>query len=104
TRACYSRLTRLPARMELPVHLLEAVAIDVRVVLGSLDRGVAEEFLHGTEVGAAGQEMRGEAVPQRVWAHGRGQLGAAAVLLHQRPQEDARQRPAGLTDEQVASG
>ena len=59
------RLTRrplLPSRIvscllargvELPVDRLEAVAIDVGVVLRRLDRGVAEQFLHGAQVRAA---------------------------------------------------
>ena len=59
--------------MKLLVDRLEAVAIDVGVVLRRADVGVAEQFLHRAQVGAAGEQVRGEAVPQRV----RADLGVA---------------------------
>ena len=87
-------LSRFAAGMELLVDRLEAVAVDVGVVLGRLNRGVAEEFLNGSQVGTAGEDVRREAVAQRVRARLAGQSRSLAVFLHESPQEDARQRPA----------
>ena len=61
------------ARMKLPVDRPQAVAVDVGVLLRRADAGVAEQFLHRAQVGAAGEQVRGEAVPQRV----RADLGVA---------------------------
>ena len=60
--------------MKLPVHPLEPRLIDVRVDLRRGDAGVAEQLLHLPQVGAAGQQVRGKAVPQRV----RADVGAGA--------------------------
>ena len=68
--------------MELRVDGAEAAAVHVRVVLRRLDGGVAEQFLDRPQVGAAGQDVRREAVPQRVRADRRGQPGAGAQAYH----------------------
>ncbi len=44
------------------MNRLQSLAIDVRIVLGRLDGGVAEQFLDGAEIGSAGEQMSGEAV------------------------------------------
>ncbi len=62
-RLTASRRRRLTARMELLVDRLEPVAIHVRVMLRCLNAGVAEQFLHGTQVGAAGEQVRRETMP-----------------------------------------
>src|SRR5205807_1350533 len=59
------------ARVELAVDGLEAVAVHVGVVLRGADAGVAEQLLHRAQVGPAGEQVRGEAVPQRVRADAR---------------------------------
>ena len=56
---------------------LQAVAVHVCVQLGRVNAGVAQKFLHGAQVGAAGQEMRGKAMPQGVWAD----LGVEAGIV-----------------------
>ena len=89
------------ARVELLVDRLEAVAIHVRVVLRGLNRGVAEEFLNGSQVGTAGEYVRRETVPQRVRARLAGETRPLAVFLDESPQEDSRQRSAGLAHEDV---
>src|SRR4029450_12083165 len=48
------------ARVEVEVELLEAVAVDVRVDLRRGDVGVAEQRLHGAQVRAVLQKVRGE--------------------------------------------
>ena len=42
---------------------LEAVPVDVRVVLSRADVGMTEQFLDRSQVRAACQKMRGEAMP-----------------------------------------
>jgi hypothetical protein len=52
--------------MILPVNLLESRFIDVRIHLRRGHVNVSEEFLDDAEVGAAGKQVRGEAVAKRV--------------------------------------
>ena len=52
----------LSPRVELLVHGVEAALVDVGVDLGGGDVGVAEEFLDDAEVGAAAEQVGGEAV------------------------------------------
>src|SRR5439155_18735943 len=94
----------LRPRMELGVDRFQATAIDVRVVLRGLNRGVAEEFLHGSQVRAAAEQVRGEAVPQRVRADADLEPGPTAILLHQLPEHDSRDRPPGTTEEDSVGG
>ena len=61
--------------MELAVDRLEPRRIDVRVDLRGGDARMAEHLLHLPQVGAAGQQVRGKAVPQRVRTHIRVDLG-----------------------------
>src|SRR5437016_13959777 len=49
-----------------PVHLAQPAGCDVRIDLRRADVGVSEERLHDAEVGAAGEEVRRERVPERV--------------------------------------
>ena len=54
--------------MEPAVDLPEPAQLDAGVDLGRGDRGVAEHLLDDAEVGAAGEQVGGEAVPERVRA------------------------------------
>ena len=45
---------------------LEAGGVHVGVDLRAGDIGVAQHFLHASQVGAVGEQLRREAVPQRV--------------------------------------
>ena len=45
---------------------VKIVALDVSVDLGGGEIGVPEQFLHGAQVGAAGKQVGGERVAQRV--------------------------------------
>jgi len=54
--------------MVLSVNCLEAVSVHMRVMLGRSNVGMTEQFLDGSQIGAARQEMRGETVSQRVGA------------------------------------
>lgn len=48
------------------MYRLQVILFHVRVDLGRSDAGVPEQFLDGPQVGAAGQEVGSEGVPQRV--------------------------------------
>ena len=50
------------------VNLAEPAQLDAGIDLGRGDRGVAEHFLDDAQIGAAGEEVGGEAVPERVRA------------------------------------
>ena len=58
----------LGARVRLPIDFFEAFDAGVRVNLRGTDARMAEEFLYGAQIRAAVNQMRGEAVPQRVRA------------------------------------
>src|SRR5436190_943556 len=62
-----SRLKRSSCpRVRLLIHLLEPLDARVGVDLGRGDRRVAEQVLHGAEIGARIEQMRSEGVAQRV--------------------------------------
>ena len=58
------------------VHVAQGVSGDQGINLGGGDRGVAEQFLNDAYVGAPGQQMRGEGVPQGVRRDRHGQSGS----------------------------
>ena len=53
--------------MELPVHITQSLAADVRVNLRRADAGVAKQFLDHAQIGAVLEQVRGEAVTEHVW-------------------------------------
>src|SRR5262249_27261566 len=55
--------------VKLLMNPFESRWIDMRVDLRGADAGVAEHFLNLSEVGAPGDQVRGEAVTQCVGAH-----------------------------------
>src|SRR4051794_8071884 len=63
------------------VDLLEAFAREVGVHLGGRDVGVAEHLLDGAQVAAAGKQVGGEAVAQRVRTHLAREASVAGVAL-----------------------
>src|SRR6476619_3921284 len=75
--------TKLPrgAGMGLEVDVLEALGRQVGVDLCRGDVGVAEHLLHRPQVTAAGEQVGGEGVAQRVRAHLAVQAGLARVAL-----------------------
>ena len=64
------------------------------------DAGVSEHLLHLPQVGAAGQQVRGEAVPQRVRADRGGDAGRGCVFLDQFPDRLPPQPAAAPREEQ----
>ena len=85
--------------MKLLVHRLQPRRIDVGVDLRGGDAGVAEHFLHLPQIGAAGQHVRGETVPQRVRTDLRRHAHALCVSFQQFPDPLAPQSPAAITQQ-----
>ena len=67
--------------MKLAVNFLQAGLVHVRINLRRGDAGVAEHLLNLPQVGAAGEQMRRKAMPDRVWAGIRRRPGAGRVAL-----------------------
>ena len=63
---------------------------------------MAEHLLHGTEIGSALEQVRGEGVPQEVWVHS---LGFEARLLGELAQDHERtcagQRTASCVEKEI---
>ena len=57
-----------PAWVALAMHGFQAAVFDVRVDLCGADTGVSQHLLERADVSAAGQQVRGKTVPQRMWA------------------------------------
>ena len=79
--------------MELFVYFFQSGVFDVGVNLRRLNAGVTEQFLDLSEVRAAGQQVRGEAVSQAVRADLGVDADASCVQLDQTPKLDSIQRP-----------
>src|SRR6266568_4794955 len=101
-------LQRLPCRgasspwMGLLVTVLQALGAHMGVNLGSGQAAVAEQLLHAADVGSGVEQMRGEAVPQRVRAGARIKPGECEVLFQQ-PADTADSQPAAaMIQEQSA--
>src|SRR3954454_9905507 len=63
------RLAQLRARVCAEVDVLQPVGREVRVELRGGDVGMTEHLLQAAQVAAAGEQVRGERVAQRVRAH-----------------------------------
>lgn len=76
-----SYLLHSRARVEFFDHGLEAAFFDVGVNLRGRDVGVAEEFLNDAQVGAAAEQVGGEAVAHKMGVDIRFDTGAGGVLF-----------------------
>src|SRR5947207_14733322 len=85
--------------MKAAVNGPQALAVDVGVMLRGADAGMAQEFLHRAQVGAAGEQVRRETMPQRVRAHPPAQPQPPHVFLDNHPQHLARNLLTATTDE-----
>src|SRR5580692_4906031 len=61
----------------------QLLCVYVGVGLRGGERGVAEQLLHGAEVSAIGEEMRGKGMAQRMGRGAFGETQCAAQPLHQ---------------------
>src|SRR5262249_15743838 len=87
-------------RVKLFVNGLQTLPIHMGVVLCGLNIGVTEKFLHGAKIGAAGKQVRGEAVPERMRANAGVETGALDVFLDKHPEHLSSQRFAAAADEE----
>src|SRR6266404_431613 len=73
--------TRLGPGMGLVVRVLHSLRGQVRVDLRGAQRLMAQQLLHAAEVRAVVEQVRGEAMPQRVRADRRVQADLLEVLV-----------------------
>ena len=71
--------------MELTVDSFQSLLIDVCIDLCGPNIGVAKHFLDDAQIGAVPQEMRGEAVSQKVRINVLFESGAPGMFLHNLP-------------------
>ncbi len=79
-------------RMRLQEHLAQVLDGDVRVQLRGRHAGVAEHLLDAAQIGAGGEQMRGERVTERVGARLAEHVGAGEDLADDVVDALARQR------------
>ena len=90
--------------MSPPVDFLQPLQAHVRVDLGGGEAGVPEQLLHGPDVGAPVEQVRGEGVAERVRGHALAEVGPGKVLAEDEADAAVRDPPAPLVDEQGARG
>ena len=67
------------------MHSFQSLLIDVRIDLRRRNIGVAEHFLDDAQIGAIPQEMRREAVSQKVRINVLFESGLSRMFLHDLP-------------------
>ena len=80
-----ARRPYLRARMKLAMHSLEPLLIDMGVDLGRRNVRVAKHLLDDSKIRAVAEQMRCEAVPQKVRINVLFQSGALRVLFNDLP-------------------
>lgn len=76
----------------------------MRVDLRCSDARVPKQFLNLAQIGAAGEQMGGEAVPHRVWAEFIGDTDPGTVLFEKFPDPFAPQALPTRREEQIIGG
>ena len=71
------------------------------VDLGRGDVGVTEHHLHGAQIGAIFQKVRGEGVPEHVRRNAAGETGLPCVLRDLHPERLPGHRPSAIGEEEV---
>ena len=84
------------------VDLFHAVGRQVRVDLGGAEALVAEQFLDAAQVGAVVEQVRREAVTQRVRADSRVEAGRDQILVELAPDGAGAEGFAVLVEEDAA--
>ena len=80
-----ARRPYLGARMKLAMHSLEPLLIDMGIDLGRRYVRVAQHLLDDSKIRAVAEQMRCEAVPQKVRINVLFQSGALRVLFNDLP-------------------
>ena len=75
----------LRAGMKLAMHSLEPLLVDMGINLGRRYVRVSQHLLDDSKIGAVAEEMRGEAVPQKMRINVLFQSGVLRVLLNDLP-------------------
>ena len=75
----------LSPRVKLPVHSFEPLLVDVGVNLRRRNVSVAQHFLDDPQIRAVAEQMRREAVPQKVRIDVLFQSGALRMFLYDLP-------------------
>ena len=100
--ACFALLQTARMRVRLEIQLAPPAIGYVRVQLGRGEIGMAEHLLHGAQVGASLEQVRGERVAQEV---GMDALGLEPCLVGEAAQDEedagAGERPAVRVEEQL---
>src|ERR1700675_3004006 len=92
----------LRARVGGAIGADQALGVDLGIDLRRCQRSVAEQFLDRADVAAAGEQVRGEGMPQRVRRRGLRQAERAAQPRHGELDDARRQRTALGADKQRA--
>jgi hypothetical protein len=71
--------------MKLPVHSFQSLLIDMRIDLGRGNIGMPEHFLDDAQIGAVPEEVRREAVTQKVRINVLFQSRASRMFFHDLP-------------------
>ena len=86
------------------MHGLEVGAVHVSVNLGGRNVGMTKHFLDDAQIGAAAEQMGGEAVAQEMGIDVALQAGAGGVLLDQLPDALGRQFLAAHGEKNFGAG
>src|ERR1700745_3560175 len=71
--------------MKLSMHSFQFLLINMCIDLSGRNIGVPEHFLDDPKIGAVPQQMRREAVPQKMWVNVLFQSGTSCMFLHDLP-------------------
>ena len=93
------RETEERTRVRFEIHLAQPIRRQVGVDLGRTDVGVPEHLLQRTQIAAAGEQMSGERVAQRVGAHPVLEARAPGMPLNDLVEPLARQAGPAQIDE-----
>ena len=89
--------------MELPMHSLKPLLIDVCVDLRRRNIGVAQHLLDYAQIRPVPEQVRGETVSEKVWVNVLVQSRALCVFLHNLPDARRRQFRAALGEKDFAA-
>src|SRR6202034_2168555 len=85
--------------MRAAVDFEQPLGVDAGINLRGRQRGMPEQFLDCAQVAAAGEQMGGEGMPQRMRRRAVGQAERAAQPFHRKLHDPGLQRAAPRADE-----
>ena len=90
TQSRFSVARPLRPRVKLPVHSFEPLLIDMSVNLRRRNIGMTQHFLNNPQIRTVSEQVRREAMPQKVRIHVLFQSAAPRVLLNDLPNTRCR--------------